>query len=484
MIDRPNSPELVDVVIVGAGLSGIGAAVHLRRKLPGKRFAIIEAREAIGGTWDLFRYPGVRSDSDMSTLGYSFKPWTDARAIADGPAIRDYIEEAAREHGIVPSIRFGQRLVAARWSSEEGRWTLEIDRGGQRIELGCSFLMLCSGYYRYDRGHRPTWPGEEQFAGSIVHPQFGPADLDVSGKRVIVIGSGATAVTLVPALATTAAHVTMLQRSPSYIVSRPSVDRIAARAQRWLPKAFAHRFVRAKNIIAGQLFFRLARARPQWIARKLIGLVKRELADRFVPADFTPRYRPWDQRLCLVPDGDLFAALRAGTASVTTGEVNRFGDHCIILADGRRMDADVVVTATGLELQIGGGARFFVDGAAIDPARCLSYKGVMLSGVPNLGLTFGYTNASWTLKADLTSQWICRLIATMDRRGATIATPRVVGDAGDAPLLDFSSGYVARAASTLPRQGTRHPWRLRQNYLRDLLMLRLGPVADRELLLR
>ena len=283
MIGRPILPELLDVVIVGAGLSGIGAAAHLRRNLPSKRFAIIEAREAIGGTWDLFRYPGVRSDSDMSTLGYSFKPWTDARAIADGSAIRDYIEEAAREHGIIPFIRFGERLVAARWSSGEGRWTLEIDRGGERIELGCSFLMLCSGYYRYDRGHRPTWPGEEQSAGRIVHPQFWPANLDVSGKRVIVIGSGATAVTLVPALARIAAHVTMLQRSPGYIVSRPSVDRIAARAQRWLPKTVAHRFVRAKNIVAGQLFFRLARTRPQWIARKLIGWSSANWATGLLP---------------------------------------------------------------------------------------------------------------------------------------------------------------------------------------------------------
>jgi monooxygenase len=481
---NPAHPDHLDVVIVGAGLSGIGAAVHLQRRLPGKSYAILEARGAIGGTWDLFRYPGVRSDSDMYTLGYAFKPWTDAKAIADGPAIRAYIAETARENDIERHIRFDQRLVAAHWSTPDARWTLEIAHGDETVTQTCNFLLLCSGYYSYERAYRPEWPGEADFAGTIVHPQFWPTDLATAGKRIVVIGSGATAVTLVPELARTAAHVTMLQRSPSYVVSRPSVDRFANWARRCLPAGTAYRLTRAKNILLGQLFYRLARRRPAATARRLIAMVHGEIGEVFDPVHFTPRYKPWDQRLCLVPDADLFAALRSRRASIVTGTIDHFTRGGLVLASGETLPADLVVTATGLRMEIGGGAKLFVDGAPVDVSKTLAYKGLMLSGVPNLGLTFGYTNASWTLKADLTSDYFCRLLARMDRRGARIATPRAPAGTEQAPFLDFTSGYVQRALAILPGQGTTHPWRLRQNYLADLAMLRFGRIEEPNLELR
>jgi monooxygenase len=480
----PAPPEHLDVVIIGAGLSGIGAAVHLQRRLPRKSYAILEARGAIGGTWDLFRYPGIRSDSDMYTLGYGFKPWTDAKAIADGPSIRAYIEDTARENDIERHIRFDQRLIAARWSTAEARWTLEIAHGDETIVQTCNFLLMCSGYYSYDRAYRPEWPGEADFAGPIVHPQFWPTDLDTAGKRIVVIGSGATAMTLVPELARTAAHVTMLQRSPSYIVSRPSVDRLAGWLRRHLSPRAAYRLTRAKNILLGQLFYRLARSRPGATARRLIDMVRTELGDAFDPVHFTPRYKPWDQRLCLVPDADLFAALRSRRATIVTGTIERFTQGGIALSSGETIPADLIVTATGLHMEIAGGAKLFVDGVPVDVSNKLAYKGLMLSGVPNLGLTFGYTNASWTLKADLTSDYFCRLLGVMDRSGARIATPRAPAGTEQAPFLDFTSGYVQRALDKLPKQGTAHPWRLRQNYLADLAMLRLGRVEEPNLELR
>ena len=469
----------VDVIVIGAGLSGIGAAWHLQRRCPGHRYVILEAREAIGGTWDLFRYPGVRSDSDMHTLGYAFRPWAGAKAIADGASIRDYIEETARENDIARHIRFGHRVTAASWSSRAARWTVAVQRGdGTTAVLTCDWLHWCSGYFDYARGHSPAFPGEHDFAGRIVHPQFWPADFDQAGQRVVVIGSGATAVTLVPSLAKSAAHVTMLQRSPTYMVSRSSRDRFADRLRRILPERLAYAVTRWKNVLIGMAFFRLSRARPQRVARRLIAMAEAALPPGYdVATHLTPRYKPWDQRLCLIPDGDLFEAIRDGRATIETGTIERFTRDGILLSSGRELKADVIVTATGLELSLLGGAAVSVDGVPLTLGDALQYKGMMFADVPNLSFTFGYTNASWTLKADLVATYLTRLLATMRKRGWRKATPRT----GDKPLqrkpfADFTSGYIQRVADRLPKQGSRRPWRLNQNYVHDLLALRLGSV--------
>ncbi len=478
---RERTVEQFDMIIVGAGLSGIGAAVHLQRRCPGKRFTLLEARDAIGGTWDLFRYPGVRSDSDMYTLGYIFKPWMDARAIADGPAIRNYIAETAAENGIDRHIRLQHRVVSADWSAREAFWTVVVERGPgrERSVLRTGFLLFCSGYYSYAQGHRPPFPGEERYAGVLVHPQSWPASLDLAGKRVVVIGSGATAVTLVPEIARTAAHVTMLQRSPTYVVSRPAHDAIAERLRRWLPPLLAYRLVRLKNVLLGMYFYRLARKYPDRAKARLVGLVQQQLgADFDVARHFTPRYNPWDQRVCLVPDGDLFQALRAGRASVVTDLIDTFTERGLRLRSGEELAADVVVTATGLQLNVLGDVKLSLDGRPCDLSQALVYKGMMYGGIPNLANTFGYTNASWTLKADLTAGYVCRLLNHMDRRGITVATPAPDASLHPEPFIDFTSGYVQRAAAMLPKQGDRKPWRLYQNYLLDLLMLRLGRVDD------
>jgi cation diffusion facilitator CzcD-associated flavoprotein CzcO/acetyl esterase/lipase len=476
--------EAPEVLIVGAGLSGIGAAVHLQRDLPDTSFTILEARDAVGGTWDLFRYPGIRSDSDMYTLGYDFKPWRAPKAIADGTSIRDYIRDTATEHGLAAHIRRQHRVVSADWSSAEGRWQVEIERGPQRerLRMRPRFVLFCSGYYRYAQGHRPAFPGEQHYRGTWVHPQAWPEGLDHAGRRVVVIGSGATAVTLVPELARTAAHVTMLQRSPSYVVARPARDAIASALGRVLPAGGVYRLVRAKNVLLGWYFYRLLRRYPRQAKARLVGMVREALGPDFdVERHFTPRYKPWDQRLCLVPDGDLFAALREGRASVATDEIETFTEHGIRLRSGRQLDADIVVTATGLELEVLGGAALSVDGRPVEPGRLLVYKGMMFSGVPNFANVFGYTNASWTLKADLSARHFCRLLGHLQRRGQTVFTPVPGEDVRPEPFLDFTSGYVQRAADRLPRQGHRAPWRLHQNYLLDLLMLRLGRVQDDEL---
>ncbi|MBX7192686.1 MAG: NAD(P)/FAD-dependent oxidoreductase [Sandaracinaceae bacterium] len=474
--------EHLDVVIVGGGLSGIGAARHLQRHCPHKRFAILESRSALGGTWDLFRYPGIRSDSDMYTLGYSFKPWTSPKAIADGPSIRAYIEEAAREGDLGRHIRLEHRVVAARWSSRDARWSLEIERGpaGERTSITCDFLYACTGYYRYDAGYTPDFAGRERFGGTLVHPQHWDESLSVRGKRVIVIGSGATAVTLVPELAKQAAHVVMLQRSPTYMISQPAEDAIANGLRRILPSQLAYDVTRWKNVLVGLGFFELARRRPGPVKKRLVQMVKDQLATGYdVETHFTPSYKPWDQRLCLVTDGDLFTAIREDRASVATGHIETFTERGLRLTDGRELEADVIVTATGLDLLFLGGIAIEVDGTAVDPHRHLSYKGMMLDDVPNLACAFGYTNASWTLKADLTAEHVCRLLNEMDRRGATRCTPRKHDPAIEPrPFLDFSSGYVQRALSRFPRQGSKRPWRLYQNYLLDLLALRFGPVDD------
>ena len=471
----------VDVLIVGAGLSGVGAACHLQRRCPGRSFAIVEARSAIGGTWDLFRYPGVRSDSDMFTLGYSFKPWEDAKAIADGPSIRAYVREAAMENGVQEKIRFDTRALSAEWSSERSEWSVELEGpGGVRSTIGCSFLFGCTGYYRYDEGFTPRFEGVERFAGTVVHPQHWPEDLDYAGKRVIVIGSGATAVTLVPAMAPDAAHVTMLQRSPSYVLSLPGDDPVAKLARRWLPPPAAYAIVRWKNALMALGLYTLSRRRPSLVKRLLRRATRRRLPAGYdVDTHFNPTYNPWDQRMCLVPDGDLFEAISSGEASVVTGAIDRFTQDGVLLEDGRALEADIVITATGLNLLALGGIELAVDGREADIAETVGYKGMMLSGIPNFAFAVGYTNASWTLKADLVSEYVCRLLGYMRERGYDAVTPLPPDPSQPTlPFLDLDSGYVRRSIDSFPRQGAVTPWRLNQNYPRDVRLLRHGPVED------
>ena len=472
--------EHIDVLIVGAGISGIDAAYHLQRRCPAKSWAIAEARQAIGGTWDLFRYPGIRSDSDMYTLGFPFRPWASDQSIVEGPAIRDYVEETAREYGIDRRIRFRHRVTRASWSSAEARWTVEVEAPEGIRRFRCAFLFLCSGYYDYAQGYRPEWPGEAEYEGRIVHPQFWPEDLAYSGKRVVVIGSGATAVTLVPAMAERAAHVTMLQRSPTYIVSRPSRDGIARGLQRRLPRRLADRLVRWKNVLLGMFFFSRARKKPERVKQALLKLAAEGLPPDFdVERHLSPSYNPWDQRLCLIPDGDLFEAIKKGKVAIATDGIERFTPSGLRLTSGEELPADIVVTATGLVVKLLGGISLEVDGAPVNVADRISYKGMMLSDVPNLAVVFGYTNASWTLKCDLTSRYVCRLLKYMDRRGLAVCVPRLPdGPIERQPMLDFCSGYVRRAEPFLPKQGPRPPWRVHQNYVRDLAALRFGTVKD------
>jgi cation diffusion facilitator CzcD-associated flavoprotein CzcO len=438
----------------------------------------------MGGTWDLFRYPGVRSDSDMYTLGYRFRPWRDPEAIADGPSIKAYIEETAREHGIDRRIRFRHRAVRAEWSSADARWTVDVEAGPERApaRLTCGFLYTCTGYYDYERGYTPEWPGVDAYRGRLVHPQQWPADLDYAGKRVVVIGSGATAVTLVPAMASgpgAAAHVTMLQRSPSYIAEQPARDAIANALRRALPGRAAYAAARWKNVLRGMFYYTLARRRPALFKRGLRKKLERALGPGHdLDTHFAPRYEPWDERLCIVPDGDLFHAIREGRASVVTDHVDRFTETGIRLRSGAALDADVIVTATGLTLKLLGGMTLAVDGEAVDLSRTMAYKGMMYSGVPNLASAFGYTNASWTLKCDLVAEHVCRLLNHMRAHGHVQVTPRRDPSVAEEPVLDFTSGYVRRALSSLPRQGDRAPWRLHQNYVKDLVALRLGRVDD------
>ncbi len=473
--------EHVDVIVVGAGLSGIGGACHLKTECPDKRFLILEGRERMGGTWDLFRYPGVRSDSDMYTLGYRFRPWREARAMAGGPAILNYIRETAAEYGVEQTIRYNHRIRRASWSSDHARWTIEAETGHEKTlgQFTCNFLYLCTGYYDYASGYTPEWPGVERFRGTVVHPQQWPEDLDYSGKRVVVIGSGATAITLVPAMAERAAHVTMLQRSPSYVVSRPAEDKVAKFLRRILPDRTAYMLARWKNVLSGTFFYSLARKRPKLFKWMVARGVRNELGEKYESRHFTPRYNPWDQRLCLVPDADLFREIRKGRVSVVTDHIETFTEDGLLLKSGERLDADIIVTATGLVLRLFSGMQLEVDGAPVDLPKMLVYKGMMFSDVPNLAFAIGYTNASWTLKCDLAAAYVCRLLNHMDRHGYSVCTPRVNDpDVGEEPVIDFNSGYVLRSLHTLPRQGSKTPWRLHQNYIRDLSMMRYGRVED------
>jgi monooxygenase len=477
--------EHFDVLIVGAGLSGIGAGYHLQEKCPGKSYAILEGRDCIGGTWDLFRYPGIRSDSDMFTMGYSFKPWTEPKAIAEGTKILNYVRQTAVENGIDKKIRFNHGVKRASWSSQDARWTVEaarkVGQGGREIvRFTCNFLFMCSGYYKYEEGYTPEFAGSADFAGRIVHPQKWPEDLDYTAKRVVVIGSGATAMTLVPEIARTAAHVTMLQRSPTYVVARPAEDALANKLRRNLPAKLAYHMIRWRNVLLGMYFFQLSRRKPERVKQLILGGVRAALGPEYdIATHFTPRYNPWDQRLCLVPDGDLFKAIRDQLASVVTNQIDTFTQKGIRLKDGSELEADIIVTATGLVMQLLGGMEVSVDGRVIDFAKTLTYKGMMYSDVPNLASSFGYTNASWTLKCDLTCGYVCRLINYMDRHGYKYCMPHNLDSTvTEVPWLDFSSGYVQRAVAKMPKQGSKRPWRLYQNYALDIVTLRYGKIDD------
>lgn len=474
------SSQILDVLIVGAGLSGIGAAAEIRRQFPHKRVAILESRDRLGGTWDLFRYPGVRSDSDMYTLGFKAKPWRKPQSIVDGPSILAYLEEMAEESGVASLIEYGKRVETADWSSTRCVWTVTVRRRDGELEtLTARFLHLCTGYYSYSEAHRPSFEGEAEFRGRIIHPQFWPENFDYSGKRVVVIGSGATAVTLAPALAEKAAHVTQLQRTPSYVVNQPGQD-LVARVLRWiLPPALLYPVIRWKHILLTSFFYRLARRFPKWFGNRLVELAKQDLPKDFdVARHFKPSYNPWDQRVCAAPDGDLFREISRGRVSIVTDTIDRFVPEGIRLNSGTVLPADVIVTATGLKVLALGAIRVAIDGKPVDLAETMVYRGAMLSGIPNLVLTIGYTNASWTLRADLIAAYVCRLLRFLDRHDYRYAVPVRDSSVGEKPFIDFNSGYVLRALQGLPKQGDRFPWRVHQTYLRDLGVTRFSPLTD------
>ncbi|WP_072690317.1 flavin-containing monooxygenase [Rhodococcus marinonascens] len=479
--DAKTPVEHLDVLIIGAGLSGIGAACHVKKSFPHRTFAILESRESMGGTWDLFRYPGIRSDSDMYTLGYRFKPWEKDQSIADGADILEYLEETATDHGIDRNIRFRHRVVRAEWSTADSQWRVDAERTdtGEIVRLTTDFLMSCSGYYRYDEGYTPEFPGIDQFEGRVVHPQHWPDDLDYAGKRVVVIGSGATAVTLAPAMSAEAAHVTMLQRSPTYILALPGADKVANGLRRLLPSRLAYALTRLKNATVSTAIYQLCQRYPKFMKGRIRQLQKGLLPEGYdIDTHLTPRYNPWDQRLCLVPDGDLFQSISDGNVSIVTDHIDTFTDTGITLKSGGDLDADIVVTATGLNLLAFGGMTLAVDGRDIDLSETMAYKGMMLSGVPNFAFVVGYTNASWTLKADLVCEYVCRLLAHMDENGYAQCAPERNPSVAEEPFLDFAAGYVLRSVESFPKQGSEAPWRLRMNYFRDLVTLRHGKVAD------
>jgi monooxygenase len=479
------APEHFDVLIMGAGLSGIDAGYHLQKLCPNKSYIILEQRERIGGTWDLFRYPGIRSDSDMLTMGYSFRPWTNPKAISPGDDIRDYIAATARDEGIDRNIRFRHEIKRASWSSQEAKWTVEAvhkspDGRDEPLTLTCNFLFSCAGYYRYSAGYLPEFPNASRFKGRMIHPQAWPEDLDYAGKRVVIIGSGATAVTLVPAMARTAGHVTMLQRSPTYIISAPEKDRIANWLRRVLPAMWAYRLSRWKNVAFMTYFYQFSQRFPNFVKKGLLKKVRKQLGPACdVETDFTPRYKPWEQRMCLVPDADMFQAIKSDRASVVTDHIETFTEKGVLLKSGKELEADIIVTATGLVMQAFGGIELSVDGRAVDPGKALAYKGVMMSGIPNLASVFGYINASWTLKADLICNYVCRLLNFMDRKGVRQVTPKDRGESAAAPFVEnFTPGYIERALANWPKQGSKSPWRVYQNYIRDTISLKWTSVDN------
>lgn len=479
--------EHVDVIIVGAGISGVSAAHHIKEGSPDRSFVILESRERMGGTWDLFRYPGVRSDSDMHTLGFAFRPWREAKAIADGPSIRKYVKATASESGLTEHLRLQHKVVAADFDQSNSRWTVQVDNAGQSKQMSCNFLFMCGGYYNYTSGYTPEFAGRENYAGTVVHPQHWPEDLDYSGKKVLVIGSGATAMTLVPAMAETAAKVTMLQRSPTYVVSRPDQDAIANFLRKFLPEKLAYRLTRFKNIELQRFFFNRTRTQPEKVKAKLLEMVREQLGDKVdVEKHFTPSYNPWDQRLCLVPNADLFESLKSGKAEVVTDHIDEFVEQGIRLKSGDVLEADIIVTATGLNLEVLGGAKFSVDGEPVNFADTFSYKGMMYSEVPNLIQTFGYINASWTLRADLTSEYAVRLLNHMRDSGDLQVTPRVASADADMParpwIVDFPAGYMERSMHLFPKQGDRQPWLNTQNFAEDRKTIRNAPLQDGSLI--
>ena len=474
--------EHFDVVVVGAGLSGIGAGYHLQKHCPNKSYVILEGRDSIGGTWDIFKYPGIRSDSDMYTLGYSFKPWRGAKAIADAPSIMNYLHEATDEFGIKEKIRFGYQVQTASWSTEDAQWTVETQHGPNQepVKFTCNFLFMCAGYYSYKGGYTPDFKGMDSFKGRIVHPQKWTDDIDYKDKKVVVIGSGATAVTLLPEIAKKSAHVTMLQRSPTYVVSRPAEDKLANWLREHLPAKLAYGITRWKNVLLGMYFYNLCRKKPELVKKRLLDEVRKELGPDFdVDTHFNPHYNPWDQRLCLVPNGDMFEALKGGSASVVTDHIDTFTETGIRLKSGKEIEADLIVTATGLQLEVLGGLKVSVDGKPVDFSKSMTYKSMMYSDVPNLASSFGYTNASWTLKCDLTCEYVARILNHMDKKSVRQCTPRLPDTPLEtAPWLDLTSGYVSRAENILPKQGTQAPWKLYQNYVLDIVTLGYGAIDD------
>jgi len=471
----------LDVLIIGAGLSGIGAACHLKKKCPSLRFGIIERRKRIGGTWDLFRYPGIRSDSDMFTLGYNFRPWTDTKMLADGPSIRNYIEDTASEYGVKRHINFGLKVLWESWNSEKNHWIVTAidETTGEEHQFNAGFVLNCTGYYKYDAGYTPDIPGLDKFKGKLIHPQHWPEDYDYSGKRVVVIGSGATAVTLVPAMTDKASHVVMLQRSPTYVASVPEQDLISRNLRRILPEMTVYRMARTRNILLQRAVYRLSLAKPKAMRRLLLAAARRQLGPDIDMKHFQPHYNPWEERMCAVPKGDLFKVIREGKASVVTDQIDTVTETGIQLKSGDHLDADVLITATGLDLQLFGGAKLEVDGREVNVADTMMYKGLMLEGVPNMALVFGYTNSSWTLKADIASEFVCRLLNHMRGIGARVVTPvDEEGCATDLNFLNLRSGYVQRANDRLPRQGSKVPWQNLDDYLRDLPALRYGNLED------
>ena len=475
----------IDVLVVGAGLSGIGAGYHLQKKCPETSFLILEGRENIGGTWDLFKYPGVRSDSDMYTLGYNFKPWKEQEAIADAPSILKYLNETVEEFNLKSKIRFGKYVKKARWSSDSNQWTVDIEdkKTGKFSQILCSFIFMCSGYYSYKEGYTPHFEGKENFKGDIIHPQKWDPSFDYSNKKIVVIGSGATAVTIVPEMAKTAKHVTMLQRSPTYVVAAPERDNLANKLRKYLPLKFTYWLIRWRNILRQQYYFRLCKKYPKGVKNVIIREVKKKLGNDFdVKTHFTPKYNPWDQRMCLVPDGDLFEQINQGKASVVTDHIKNFTENGILLKSGKELKADVIITATGLNLEMLSTVEFFIDNKSVDISKTVTYKGMMYSGIPNLASTFGYTNASWTLGADLTSEYVCRVINHMKRNNYDVVCPKPnIGIEADPDYLNLTSGYIKRSINIFPKQGKKAPWRNNQNYLIDIFQMKYGRIDDGEI---